>query len=391
MRATLIGVLGGCLVTPLASAVELTDAHYAVYVGDTNSDGKVDYYLRRRPQTIIVPTPTIFPISKPQSGSYVLLQNSDGTFAAPALDDGFDYSGMSLMTGRLAFGDFDGDAISDVLIQGASTADRTLLLSGSPAAPVLLAQFTTLDGTNVSAADGVLSLADTNSDGYGDLVFDPSSGPAVTFSNLGTGAFSFDLPRTTTYSYTSAGLIHVIDGPRKDLTDTITHAYDGNDELWKVTNALGHVAEIVDRDARGYPVEIEDANGIVTELAWDLRGRLETRTVKHPSNSSLDATTDYDYYANGLLKKLTLPDGTFVELEYDTAQRLTALENSFDGAGSTGERLEFTLDDAGNRTEERRHERPRSAGDSAQPAREGRLRHRPELLDFAVAGGPEVA
>jgi len=146
--------------------------------------------------------------------------------------------------------------------------------------------------------------------------------------------------RTWTYTYNSAGLVATINGPRTDVTDTTTLAYDADDELWTTTNALGHVTEIVSRDARGLPIELEDANGLVTELDYDYRGRLTTRTVKA---SQGDAVTSYSYYANGLVNGITEPDGSWVDFEYDIAQRLVAIENRL------GERIEYTLDDAGNR------------------------------------------
>ena len=41
-----------------------------------------------------------------------------------------------------------------------------------------------------------------------------------------------------------------------------------------------------------------------------------------------------------------MPDDSELTYEYDTAHRLTAIENNL------GERIEYTLDDAGNRTTE---------------------------------------
>ena len=43
-----------------------------------------------------------------------------------------------------------------------------------------------------------------------------------------------------------------------------------------------------------------DANGITTEFTYHVRGWLTTSTIKHPSgNTSLDATTTYNYDAVG--------------------------------------------------------------------------------------------
>ena len=50
--------------------------------------------------------------------------------------------------------------------------------------------------------------------------------------------------------------------------------------------------------------------------------------------------------STGLLKKTTQPDGAIVTYEYDDAHRLTAV------ADGLGNRIEYTLDQSGNRTVE---------------------------------------
>ena len=56
--------------------------------------------------------------------------------------------------------------------------------------------------------------------------------------------------------------------------------------------------------------------------------------------------TSYEYWPTGLLKKLTQPDGSFAGYEYDGAHRLVAVSDNL------GNRIEYTLDSAGNRTAE---------------------------------------
>ncbi|XOV85710.1 MAG: LamG-like jellyroll fold domain-containing protein [bacterium] len=148
--------------------------------------------------------------------------------------------------------------------------------------------------------------------------------------------------RTTTYTYNTHGLVSTIDGPRTDVTDVTTYAYDTNGNLTTVTNALGHMTEIVSRDARGLPTAIDDANDTRTELAYDERGRLTSRTVK---SSQGDVVTTFTYDLAGQLIKVDLPTGGHLSYEYDDAHRLIAIENELQ------ERVEYTLDDAGNATE----------------------------------------
>src|SRR6185437_13895541 len=78
-------------------------------------------------------------------------------------------------------------------------------------------------------------------------------------------------------------------------------------------------------------------NGVLTTLTYDLRGRLTSR-------ATAGERTTFDYWPTGLLKRVTLPDGSYVQYTYDGAHRLTQIA---DGAGN---RISYTLDAMGNRT-----------------------------------------
>jgi YD repeat-containing protein len=79
-----------------------------------------------------------------------------------------------------------------------------------------------------------------------------------------------------------------------------------------------------------------DASGTRT---YDLRQRLKTVQVGSRLSS-------YDYEPFGALKRLTRPDGSWIEYEYDDAQRQTAVRDH------KGNRIDYMLDNAGNRTGE---------------------------------------
>jgi YD repeat-containing protein len=145
--------------------------------------------------------------------------------------------------------------------------------------------------------------------------------------------------RTVTQSYTPEGLLATIDGGRTDASDVTVFAYDLQGNLTGRTNALGHQSIVTGHDANGRPLTIEDANGLLTTLTYDPRGRLISRDVG-------GQVTLLDYDGVGNLTKTTLPDGSFLLSEYDDARRLVALENNL------GHRAEFTLDAMGNRTGE---------------------------------------
>lgn len=150
---------------------------------------------------------------------------------------------------------------------------------------------------------------------------------------------STNISRLTKYTYTTKNLLSSVDGPRTDASDITNYTYDAFGNLTSVTNALGHVTTLSNYDAAGRVGKITDANGLVTTLTYTVRGWLKTRTVG-------TLTTTFDYDKVGQLTQVTMPDGSFVNYEYDAAHRLTAIQNM------QGERIEYTLDYAGNRTKE---------------------------------------
>jgi RHS repeat-associated protein len=183
--------------------------------------------------------------------------------------------------------------------------------------------------------------------------------------------------RTITHTYCEAadvaapnstcpllGLLKTIDGPRTDVADVTTYAYYPSDEascatspttcphrkgdLWKVTNALGHETETLRYDGAGRMLSTRDANGVVTDLEYHPRGWLSARKVRGADDSSEtdDAVTRFEYWPHGLVRRVTQPDGDFLDYEYDASQRLEAIQDAL------GNRIEYALDKAGHRTAE---------------------------------------
>ncbi|MBD9363794.1 RHS repeat-associated core domain-containing protein [Methylomonas fluvii] len=152
--------------------------------------------------------------------------------------------------------------------------------------------------------------------------------------------------RTWTWTYNNLGQILTADGPRTDVSDVTTYTYYADStashkpgDLWKMTNALGHVTTFNSYDANGRPLSIADPNGLVISLSYDARGRLTQKTVDGNS-------TQYTYDAVGNLTKVTLPTGVFINYSYDAAHRLTDITDALGG------KLHYTLDAMGNRTKE---------------------------------------
>jgi RHS repeat-associated protein len=161
--------------------------------------------------------------------------------------------------------------------------------------------------------------------------------------------------RTTTHTYDPDGRILTTNGPRTDISDLTTYTYYPSDDatcasapttcphrkgdLQTVTNAAGQVAQYLRYDGAGRLLESVDPNGVYTTLTYHPRGWLTSRTVG-------GLTTSITYDAVGQVIKTTQPDGSFVAYTYDAAHRLTGI------ADNLGNRIDYTLDAAGNRTAE---------------------------------------
>jgi len=154
-------------------------------------------------------------------------------------------------------------------------------------------------------------------------------------------------PRTWTYTYNANGSMLSMNGPRTDVADVASYTYYANDDadlgkrgnVATITNALGHVTSITAYNAHGQPLTIVDPNGLATTLVYDPRQRLTSRTAG-------TETTSYEYDGVGQLTKITLPDGSFLAYNYDAAHRMTGMQDNL------GNRIAYTLDAIGNRTQE---------------------------------------
>jgi len=145
--------------------------------------------------------------------------------------------------------------------------------------------------------------------------------------------------RSWTYTYNSYGQVLTVDGPRTDVADVTGFSYDAAGNLATITNALGDITKITRYDADGRPLTFQDPNGLVTTLAYDAKGQLTSRAVGQE-------LTAYEYYPTNQLKKVTLPDGSFLNYSYNDAHQLTSI------ADALGNRIDYTLDLAGNITGE---------------------------------------
>ena len=169
-----------------------------------------------------------------------------------------------------------------------------------------------------------------------------------TYNQYGQVLTSTDpMGQTTTYTYRCEGQA-TCDGTNKFVfTGTAPNEvgyYQG--DLWKVTNAAGHVTEYVSYDRAGRVLEMKDANGLQTKLSYSPRG-----WVTEVNTAGLK--TSYEYWPTGLLKKSTQPDGSYLYYRYDDAHRLTSVSDQVNADGNpTGNTVTYTLDNMGNRKTE---------------------------------------
>lgn len=212
--------------------------------------------------------------------------------------------------------------------------------------------------------DGAIALKESwtyNARGQGltASMIDPSSNTTRTIrrhyceaSDVASGACPF------------VGLLREQDGERTDVNDVIQFTYYQSDDascstaggscryrkgdLWKVTNALGHVRETLSYDLAGRTRSIRDPNGVITDIEYGARGWITARKIRGTNNASEadDAITRYEYANTGRLQKVTQPDASWNRFEYDTAQRLVAIHDN------VGNQVRYTLDAAGNRVKE---------------------------------------
>jgi RHS repeat-associated protein len=169
--------------------------------------------------------------------------------------------------------------------------------------------------------------------------------------------------RQSRYSYCEAistgcplvGLLLTEDGPRTDVNDVTTYTYYATSsasgcgtpgstchqagDLYTVQDAFGRTTTYASYDGAGRVTRITDPNGTNTDITYDPRGRVLTRSYG-------GATTTYGYDPVGNLTQVTDPDNVVTHYTYDAARRLT------DVTDALGNHIHYTLDNAGNKTAE---------------------------------------
>jgi YD repeat-containing protein len=176
-----------------------------------------------------------------------------------------------------------------------------------------------------------------------------------------SGALRFSAPlqsgvvnRVTAWTYNQWGQVLTENGPRTDVNDTTTFTYYGNTsftgegsaavghfigDLATATNAAGQVTQYTKYNKRGQLLESIDPNGVLTTRVYDLRQRLVSTTTN-------GQVTNYEHDPAGQLKRITMPDGSWLGYDYDDAHRQVAVYDH------RGNRIDYVLDKTVNRINE---------------------------------------
>jgi YD repeat-containing protein len=154
--------------------------------------------------------------------------------------------------------------------------------------------------------------------------------------------------RTWKWTYTTFGRVLTQTDANNKVT-TYTYHPDNDPVVGKrgnlatVTNPSGHLTQYTAYDGNARPTTIIDPNGATSTLTYHPRGWLTSVAL---AASGATRTTSIAYLANGKVDRITQPDGSYLQMGYDAAQRLTSV------ADNLGNRVDYTLDNAGNRLDE---------------------------------------
>lgn len=167
------------------------------------------------------------------------------------------------------------------------------------------------------------------------------------------------LSRTTSYDYTfysnKSLNTKVINGPRTDVNDIITHTYNSVGRLVSVKDSFNNELSYTYVTSEDFPTSSADANGLVNSYEYDGKSRLTKQTKN--KNGTNPLVTSFSYNAFDGITNITYPNGGYVANTYDTLGRLKTTRKpipSHPGAGQSpfsGEYTEYTYDNLSDVTE----------------------------------------
>jgi RHS repeat-associated protein len=262
--------------------------------------------------------------------------------------------------------DAQGLLLSQVEAQGTSAQRTTETTWDATLRVPLLRTIKDASGTTKSREGWAYNAAGQTT---AQCLIDPVAAPSYTCAPTGTAPAGV---RRATTTYCTAvdgitcplvGLPLTVDGPRTDVTDTISYAwYPTTDEsgcstvggachhlgdLKSTTDGTGLVTTYISYDKAGRVTRVKGPNGVLTDFTYTPRGWLANKTIRANTSgaaSSSDSVTTVAYDPTGTVHSVTDPDGVTVTYTYDAAHRLTDITDA------SGNHIHYTLDVAGDRT-----------------------------------------
>jgi RHS repeat-associated protein len=232
---------------------------------------------------------------------------------------------------------------------------------GDPLQPGTVATVTTFNvlGNKASEKVGTLPATVFFNDAFGNvtLVIDPA-GVRTTYGYNGFNQVTrrTDFQNTgsavdTTYAFDAAGRLRTVDGPRTDVTDSLTYDYDLANRLTVVTQnglilpgtpstpvATTYVWDDASERVRGTQ-PMSSTQNLVRNWTYDTSGR-------EASYVDAKGTTTFSYGAGNQLESVADPRNLTLKFEYDNLGRRTR-RYALSG-GNTIDDQTFTNDLAGN-------------------------------------------
>jgi RHS repeat-associated protein len=133
-------------------------------------------------------------------------------------------------------------------------------------------------------------------------------------------------PRTVSYDYSFHGNKQIsqrwADGPLPGTVDRTTTQFDSLGNVTQLINPLGQTITYSNHTALGQPGRVTDANGLVSDVVYDAKGRVTRTTVMAPGGPRI---TQYAYDARDNMISTTDPSGRVVEARYNLAGEMTQI------------------------------------------------------------------
>tara|TARA_R110001599_G_scaffold249359_1_gene449214 strand:- start:461 stop:7405 length:6945 start_codon:yes stop_codon:yes gene_type:complete len=161
---------------------------YEIYRGDVNGDGYEDIYLHAKQKFLIIAAEIAIPIPF-TSGTSLLINGDTGAIQEWTAD--VNISQLQVADFKILMGDFNGDGLQDLLLQGKSASEDSLIIYGASGnIPTKIVSFDSLEGQLIYSEK--LVIKDINNDGRDDLVIQGASS-TIAFANA-QGEFNTSLP-----------------------------------------------------------------------------------------------------------------------------------------------------------------------------------------------------